>query len=64
MSPDLAGKDSWEQAQVDQYMELVEDMFKEFVKVFFEQDEAKKVRNNRNNNWNNSAIFFPEACRK
>ena len=40
---DLAGKDSWEQALVDQYMGLVEDMFTELVKVFFEKDEEKKV---------------------
>ena len=39
----LAGKDSWQQALADQYMELVEDMFKELVKVFFENDEDKKV---------------------
>jgi len=40
---ELAGKDSWEQALVDQYMGLIDDMFKEAVKGFFEQDEAKKA---------------------
>lgn len=39
----MAGKDSWQQGLADQYMELVEDMFKELVKVFFEKDEEKKV---------------------
>lgn len=39
----LAGKDVWQQALVDQYIELVEDMFMEVAKAFFEKDEAKKV---------------------
>jgi glutathione S-transferase len=46
----LAGQDSWEQAQVDQYMELVEDMFKELIKVFFEKDEDKKKELQKNLN--------------
>lgn len=44
----LAGKDSWEQALVDQYMGLIEDMFTEIVKVFFEKDEEKKKELQKN----------------
>ncbi|KAL4226801.1 hypothetical protein ACF0H5_014780 [Mactra antiquata] len=44
----IAGKDSWEQALVDQYMGLVDDMFKEAVKAFFESDEKKKAELQKN----------------
>ncbi|XP_045166748.2 probable glutathione S-transferase 7 [Mercenaria mercenaria] len=44
----LAGKDSWEQGLVDQYMGLVEDMFTELVKEFFEKDEEKKKELKKN----------------
>ena len=44
MFSELAGKDSFDAARVDQFIELVEDMFKDIVKPFFEKDEIKKVR--------------------
>ncbi|XP_045166747.1 probable glutathione S-transferase 7 [Mercenaria mercenaria] len=44
----LAGKDNWEQGLVDQYMGLVEDMFTELVKGFFEKDEEKKKELQKN----------------
>lgn len=43
----LAGKDSWQQALTDQYIELVEDLFKDIVKTHFEKDEIKKVKNKK-----------------
>lgn len=55
---DLAGKDSWEQALVDQYMGLVEDMFTEIVKVFFEKDEEKKKELQKNL----AEVVFPKFC--
>jgi len=44
----LAGKDSFEQAQCDQYVELVADMFNEIVKIVFEKDEEKKKEIQKN----------------
>ena len=41
---ELAGRTNWEHARVDQFIELVEDMFQDLVKTFFETDETKKVR--------------------
>jgi len=40
----LAGRTNWEHARVDQFKELVEDMFQYLVKTFFETDETIKVR--------------------
>jgi len=40
----LAGRTNWEHARVDQFIELVEDMFQDLVKTFFETDDTKKVR--------------------
>ncbi|XP_053402366.1 glutathione S-transferase 1-like isoform X2 [Mercenaria mercenaria] len=39
----LAGKNSWEQGMVDQYMELATEMMDEIVKWYFEKDEEKKL---------------------
>jgi len=39
----LAGKDVWQTALTDQYIELMEDMFRELAKSFFEKDDIKKV---------------------
>ena len=41
---DLAGKTNWEQAEVDQYMELANDYIEKVYKQIFETEEAKKVR--------------------
>lgn len=38
----LAGKTSWDQALIDQYMSLAGDLFKEVIKFYFEKDEGKK----------------------
>lgn len=39
----LAGRDGWEQALIDQYMGLANDLFKDIVKLILEKDEEKKV---------------------
>ncbi|XP_053390457.1 probable glutathione S-transferase 7 [Mercenaria mercenaria] len=54
----LAGKNSWEQGLVDQYMELAVDMFKEVIKWYFEKDEEKKrecLKNLRE-------VVYPKYC--
>merc|ERR1712007_140334 len=38
----LAGKDDWEQAQVDMFTDCVEDLFPKMRPVFLEQDPDKK----------------------
>ena len=51
----LAGKDVWQTALTDQYIELMEDMFRELAKSFFEKDDIKKVSVW---NWNKHWIAF------
>ena len=51
----LAGKDVWQTALTDQYIELMEDMFRELAKSFFEKDDIKKVSVW---NWNKHCIAF------
>ncbi|XP_053402369.1 glutathione S-transferase 1-like [Mercenaria mercenaria] len=46
----LAGKNSWEQGMVDQYMELATEMMDEIVKWYFEKDEEKKKERLKNLN--------------
>ncbi|XP_053402893.1 probable glutathione S-transferase 7 [Mercenaria mercenaria] len=54
----LAGKNSWEQGLVDQYMELAVDMFKEVIKWYFEKDEQKK----RECLKNLTEVVYPKYC--
>lgn len=54
----LCGKDSFEQALVDQYMELASDLFKDIVKWFFEKDEDKKKELKANLD----EVLFPKFC--
>ena len=43
ITPGLAGKTNWETGLIDQYVDLVGDLFTEMIKSFFEKDETKKV---------------------
>ncbi|OXA52352.1 glutathione S-transferase 1 [Folsomia candida] len=40
----LSGKDSWEAAKCDEYVDAVNDLFNEWVKYFFEKDPDKKIK--------------------
>ena len=47
-SPGLVGKTNWDMGMIDQYVDLVGDLFTEMIKSFFEKDEAKKVTITKN----------------